>query len=127
MNKQNYLKRIITLFLSIIILLSTFLIHIPLEVSASNGIVTLSGNISKYGLSIPSLGYYPSTDNLWDIYADGKLVFCISPHKLFNNRDTYTYTTYNAVTFYEQSYAKALTYYHQVLGYSIMNKAQTQM
>lgn len=123
---MNLFKRIITWILILCILITPLIIdQKPVEAATGRSDVTLS--ISKYGLYIPSLGYSLASDHLWDIYADGnKLVWCISPHKSCNNHDTYTWTSYNAVTFWNQSFAKALTYYNHYLGSSILNKAQMQ-
>ena len=118
-------KRIISLLLAFIILISPLLANIQ-TVNADTGTHYLSMSVEKYHLSIPSLGYNYSRDNLWNIVASGNYVFCISPHRIANNHDAYTYQSYNAVTFWNQAYAKCLTYFNTKLSWTTLNKAQTQ-
>ena len=126
MKLTNHLsKRIISLLLAFIILISPLLANIQ-TVNADTGTHYLSMSVEKYHLSIPSLGYNYSSDNLWNIVASGNYVFCISPHRIANNHDAYTYQSYNAVTFWNQAYAKCLTYFNTKLSWTTLNKAQTQ-
>lgn len=123
--KHNLLKRVISFLLVLILSLSP-LISQQTVVNAASGSTTIRLSVGMYGFSIPSLGY-SSSDNMWDIYdSSNSLLYCISPHKHANTGCRYSWQSYNAVTFYNQSYAKCLTYYHRYIGYSTLNKAQTQ-
>lgn len=99
---------------------------------AASGTATTRLTYAHKGLTIPVLNYKAPSDNLWNIFVkrtdNGKEFrsFCLTPHGSCHTGDTFRYQSYNAVTYQDQSLAKAMTYWGKSLSYSTLNHACMQ-
>lgn len=113
------LKKAISMLTLLVILAATALN--PYLTTTAYAAVTATTSLSSHhkGLNIPTLGY-GSNDNLWNIYVSvgGSTwqSFCLTPHGHCHRNDAWNISSYNAVTFWNQPLAKAMTYYGKTLA-----------
>lgn len=80
------------------------------DVKASSGTATVKMSKERNSFKISELNR-PMSEGLWKISAGSHQTFCLDSGKSMCNGDTVEYKTANAVTYKDQSIAKALTYY----------------
>ncbi len=96
------------------------------SVTAASGTVTMTLTDSGYSVTSETLGM-TTAHTLWNLKTtEGTRTFCLTPGGSCCSGDTYSYTTYNAVTYENQALAKAMTYYGQNLTYSKLTHATIQ-
>lgn len=132
--KKTKIKKLFSMVIMFAVVAATVLSPFATEEAeaASSGYATTSLSYAHKGLSIPTLNYKASSDNLWNIYVTSTnsstsyRSFCLTPHGSCHSGDTYYYQSYNAVTYSDKAIAKAMTYWGQKMSYSTLNHACIQ-
>lgn len=118
MKNKNLIKNIEVIFLSFLLLVTSFFSNggkfiAEKEIKAANEKVNLSKVLSSNKINELDR---PASEGLWKITAGGKESFCLNSGKSMCSGDTVKDKTYYGATYSHKAIAKALTYYYKTLG-----------